>query len=259
MGNLSTPPLYIITGASRGLGFEIARQLLATPCHMLTLARHENTALTQAAATQAAAINGTTLTPWIVDLAQGDHCAARLDTWLRKRTPSTATLINNAGVIDGVGPIDTLDPEALRTTLRINLEAPLQLTAAFLRATATWRTTRKVLNISSGAGRHAIAGWSAYCASKAGLDHFSRVTALDEARKPHGAKIVALAPGVIDTDMQAQLRAADATGFPDQSRFIQLHASGQLTSPQHAAAQVLNFLSRPDFGAEPIADVRHDY
>ena len=247
-----TLPLYIITGTSRGLGFELARQLLALPCRMLTLARHENVELTKVSVA-----SGATLTQWTVDLEQGMSCATQLEAWLRVQSEAEATLINNAGVIGGVGPIDTLSAEQLNAALRINLEAPLLLTAAFLRATSTWKAERKVLNISSGAGRHAIAGWSAYCATKAGLDHFSRVTALDEARKLHGAKIVALAPGVIDTDMQTQLRAANPAGFPDQSRFIQLHDSGQLSSPQQAAQHVLNFLSRADFGAEPIADVRH--
>ena len=54
------------------------------------------------------------------------------------------------------------------------------LTAAFLRATRNWAIDKRVLNISSGAGKRPVAGWAAYCAAKAGLDHFSRVVALDE-------------------------------------------------------------------------------
>jgi len=132
----------------------------------------------------------------------------------------------------------------------------MNLTAAFLRATAGWATDRRVLNISSGAGRNAFAGWSTYCAAKAGLDHFSRATALDEARRPNGAKIVSLAPGVIDTAMQAQLRATDAAGFPDKQRFLDLHAKSQLATPEAAADRVLAYLARADFGHNPVADVR---
>ncbi len=247
--------LYILTGTSRGLGHELARQLLARPCQMLTLARHAHAGLADAATA-----SGATLTQWPVDLEDSGDCATRLETWLKgvhRQNITSATLINNAGLVGHVGPLEQMATGDLSAVLRVNLEAPMVLTAAFLRATQDWKGARKVLNISSGAGRHAVAGWAAYCASKAGLDQFSRVTALDEARKPHGAKIVALAPGVIDTDMQAQLRAAAPEGFPDQARFIQLHDSGQLTTPQQAATQVLSFLSRPDFGAEPIADVRH--
>ena len=104
-----------------------------------------------------------------------------------------------------------------------------------------------------------MAGSAVYCAAKAGMDHFSRAVALDEqhrADRAGGARIVSLAPGVIDTDMQTQLRAADASGFPEQDLFRNLHAQGQLTSPHDAAARVLAYLRREDFGEKPVADVR---
>jgi NAD(P)-dependent dehydrogenase (short-subunit alcohol dehydrogenase family) len=67
---------------------------------------------------------------------------------------------------------------------------------------------------------------------------------------------VSLAPGVIDTDMQVQLRGADAAGFPDRDAFIGLQRNGQLTSAPEAAARVLSYLARPDFGSKVVADVR---
>ena len=99
--------------------------------------------------------------------------------------------------------------------------------------------------------------WKAgYGAAKAGMDHFTRCLALDEALKPQGARVCSLAPGVIDTDMQVQLRGAQAADFPDQGNFRQLKEAGMLSSPQDAAASVLAYLARPDFGAQPVADVR---
>jgi NAD(P)-dependent dehydrogenase (short-subunit alcohol dehydrogenase family) len=88
------------------------------------------------------------------------------------------------------------------------------------------------------------------------MDHLARAVALEEAALPHGARIVSLAPGVIDTDMQVHLRAGDPTGFPDQANFIDLKEKGQLTSTTDAAARVLAYLARADFGANPVADVR---
>ena len=137
----------------------------------------------------------------------------------------------------------------------------MQLTAAFLRATgawvdAGWRGPRRVLNISSGLGRRPMASQAPYCAAKAGMDHFTRCAALDEAQHSHGAKLVSLAPGVIDTDMQVQLRGGDPAAFPDRERFVELQRQGQLTSPEDAAARVLAWLQRPDFGQQPVADVR---
>ena len=95
-----------------------------------------------------------------------------------------------------------------------------------------------------------------YCAAKAGMDHFTRCLALEEALKPDGARVCSLAPGVIDTDMQVQLRGAASTAFPDVGNFIGLKDKGLLSSPDGAAAQVLGYLDRPDFGANPVADVR---
>jgi NAD(P)-dependent dehydrogenase (short-subunit alcohol dehydrogenase family) len=113
-----------------------------------------------------------------------------------------------------------------------------------------------VLNISSGLGRRAMASQAAYCAAKAGMDHFSRCLALDEAAKPNGVRVCSLAPGVIDTDMQVQLRGADAAAFPERNNFAALKQQGLLASPADAAARVLAWLARPDFGANPVADVR---
>ena len=95
-----------------------------------------------------------------------------------------------------------------------------------------------------------------YCAAKAGIDHFSRCVALDEALRPEGARIVSLAPGVIDTDMQSDLRAGGSVGFPDREGFVRRKASGALTTPAEAARRVLGYLARDDFGSQPVADVR---
>jgi NAD(P)-dependent dehydrogenase (short-subunit alcohol dehydrogenase family) len=88
------------------------------------------------------------------------------------------------------------------------------------------------------------------------MDHFSRAVALEEASLPNGARVVSLAPGVIDTDMQVQLRAADPAKFPDRGRFTRLQSEGLLATPAEAAARVLAYLARDDFGSKPVADVR---
>jgi len=246
--------LVIVTGASRGLGRAIVEQLFSRARTLLTISRKPDPTLEERAAAA-----GAKLEQWALDLAHGIGAAARLETWLHGQPRdrfSTATLINNAGLLGKVGPIDASDAETLAAVLRVGLEAPMVLTSAFLRATRAWTAQRRVLNVSSGAGRRPIAGWAAYCAAKAGLDHFSRVTALDEQRLQNPAKIVSLAPGVVDTDMQGELRASDPAGFPDIEQFKQLKASGQLATPDAAAARVLAYLARADFGANPVADVR---
>ncbi len=251
---MTSTRLVILTGASRGLGAGMAEHLLAAGTLLLTLSRRPDPALQDTARSAGAALE-----QWAIDVGHDVGAAARLETWLHQHAAAgftSAVLINNAGVLGPVGPIDRSGAEQLAAVLRVDLEAPMVLTAAFLRATRNWAIDKRVLNISSGAGRRPISGWAAYCAAKAGIDHYSRVVALDEALLPNPARIVSLAPGVIDTDMQGELRAAEAAGFPEQFHFVELKASGQLPSPETAAARVLAYLARPDFGTQPVADVR---
>ncbi|MDB5963687.1 MAG: short-chain dehydrogenase [Polaromonas sp.] len=251
------PSLTILTGASRGMGLAMARQLLVAGNTLLCISRTSAPSLADDAAR-----TGTTLMQWEQDLADGAAASHRLAQWLQQNASpasgvwGSAVLINNAGVIPRIAPLSDAEPTDLARALRVGLEAPMQLAAAFVHATAAWQVPRKVLNISSGLGRRAMASQAAYCAAKAGLDHFSRCLALEEALKPNGARVCALAPGVIDTDMQVQLRAADSAAFPDRGSFVQLKKSGSLTSPEDAAARVLAYLASPRFGSEPVADVR---
>ncbi|MDE2628114.1 MAG: SDR family NAD(P)-dependent oxidoreductase [Burkholderiales bacterium] len=246
--------LLILTGASRGMGAAMAEQLLASDHHLLCIARHRSDALSAKA--EAA---GASCEQWALDLAQPVEAAARLQGWIGSLDAAAyagATLINNAAALTRIGPIDDCLDAELSAALRVGLEAPLLLTAAFLRATRGWAVPKRVLNISSGLGRRAMAGQASYCAAKAGMDHLTRALALDEAQRPFGAEVVSLAPGVIDTDMQVHLRAGDPTGFPEQAHFVGLKDKGQLTPPAEAAARVLAFLRRTDFGSNPVADVR---
>ena len=247
-------PLTILTGASRGMGLAMAEQLLQQDHQLITIARQRNTALDELAARLNAPLQ-----QWQHDLAAPSEAATTLRNWLQTQDAAlfaSATLINNAGVIPPIAPLAHSDWNAVSNGLRVGLEAPMLLTSAFLQATEHWTQPRKVLNISSGMGRRAMASQATYCAAKAGMDIFSASVALDEAGKPHGARICSLAPGVIDTDMQVQLRSTDAAQFPDVQRFAQLHASSSLTSPHDAAARNLAWLARADFGEQVVADVR---
>ncbi len=245
--------LYVITGASRGLGLAMAQQLLQAGHVLLCISRSSNPQLTQQAAT--AQVN---CEQWAADLSHAGDTAARLETWLQSRATNaaSATLINNAAALPPIAPLSELAAQDIATALRLGLEAPMLLTAAFLRSTAAWPARKRVLNISSGNGRRPMAAQATYSASKAGMDHYTRCLALEEAAKDKGARVCSLAPGVVDTDMQAHLRAADEAAFSSKEIFMNYHAQGLLTSPQDAAARVLAYLNRADFGDHPVADVR---
>ena len=250
--------LTLITGASRGMGLAMAEQLLQPNASVLCLSRHTNADLDALAQRR-----GAQLVQWPIDLAESQRAAADVEAWLNACDADafdSASLINNAAQMTRIAAMEESLAAEQVNALRVGLEAPMLLCAAFLRATQGWRARRdgrcRVLNISSGLGRSAMAAQANYCAVKAGLDNFTRALALEQAKAAYPARVVALAPGVIDTDMQVQLRAGDPQRFPDHGRFVQLKAAGQLDTPAAAAAKVLAYLQRDDFGSKPVADVR---
>jgi NAD(P)-dependent dehydrogenase (short-subunit alcohol dehydrogenase family) len=231
--------LYIVTGSSRGLGAALAQQLSSGAGHtVIGIARKTHPSL------QAE--------QWALDLADPLPAAGRLQVWLRAHTGwQSVTLINNAALLSAPGPLAATDLAELSAALRVGLEAPTLLSRVFLAGTAGV-PVRRILNISSGLGRRAMAGSASYCAVKAGLDHLSRALALEEP----GVGVVSLAPGVIDTDMQVQLRDSDPVRFPEQVRFQGLKDGGQLQTAADTAASIVRFLMRPDFGKTVVADIR---
>ena len=134
--------LYVLTGASRGLGAALAEQLLAPDVQLLTLSRHPDESL----APRARAI-GALLEQWTIDIGHDIGSSARLEAWLHRHAGAgfvAAALINNAGLLGHVGPIDSSPADDIAAVLRVDLEAPMLLTSAFLRATRSWPIDRRV-------------------------------------------------------------------------------------------------------------------
>ena len=245
--------VVILTGASRGLGAALASQLLGADTLLICVARSKNDALEQAAKESNAWLDY-----YLSDLSE-PNVTEELATSICDQLPRDAaryTLINNAGAVGPVDKSEVLNASEMMHLLNLNLIAAMTFTAQFLAVTKGFPGARRVINISSGAARRPIAGWAAYCTSKAALDMATRCAQLDEEGNANPARFVSLAPGVIDTDMQAGVRSADRTAFPDLPRFIEMKAKGELSSAEDAARKVLAYLERPDFGHNQIADVR---
>jgi benzil reductase ((S)-benzoin forming) len=175
---------------------------------------------------------------------------------VRGKRYDKAVLVNNAGVVAPVAPLEAIDADALERNLLVNLAAPMRLMRRFLRMTEGTAALRRVINISSGAGRRPISGWSAYCAAKAGLDMASRVAALEAQGRGAAVEVVSLAPGVIDTGMQAAVRGASPEDFADVERFRRMKEEGALRPPEDVAAEILRLEAAGRLAGEPVADLR---
>ena len=237
----------IVTGHSRGLGAAIADALLARGIPVLGLARATHPGLP--------AHHPDLFAQYELDLAD----LAAVERWLASGMlashlagAGTALLVNNAGTVQPIGPLATQDPTAVARAVSLNVATPLMLSAAFA-TQAPAEADRRILNVSSGAGRHVYPGWSVYCATKAALDHHARAVAQDATP---GLRLCSLAPGVIDTDMQAEIRSVDRERFPVRERFEALKRDGALASAQDCARRLVDHLLADEFGTEPVADIR---
>lgn len=240
----------ILTGHTRGLGEAIAEELLSRRIPVLGVSRHRHAALARQFPTL--------LEEAEVDLAD----AAGFGGWLagdalqrHVADCKTVLLINNAGTVQPIGPLETQDVMRIAQAVSLNVAAPMMLAGAIAAAArdAGDACQVRILHVSSGAARSAYAGWSVYCATKAALDQHARAVALGQS--PH-VRICSLAPGVIDTDMQAEIRAMPDEKFPLRGRFDGLKRDGLLAVPADCARQLVAFLLSPQFGQVPVADLR---
>ena len=224
--------LYLVTGSTRGLGSAL-RDELAGDANNLVIC------LSRAPASDIAPVN---IHVDLADTASIEPAFSACEAIIAANTFEIAVLLNNAGVVVPVDTFDRLDPGETARNVNINLVAPMVLTRLFATATRQRAAHRLVVNISSGAAKRPIAGWSVYCAAKAGLEMATRVAALEAAENDAGLAICSLAPGVIDTAMQTQVRSASEREFPDVARFRAMKAEGVLREAGAVARDIIKLI-----------------
>ncbi|PTB93103.1 short-chain dehydrogenase, partial [Marivirga lumbricoides] len=166
-------------------------------------------------------------------------------------------LINNAGTLGDVKHLGKIDSASITHLFNLNVTAPILLMNAFMKIYRDFEGDKTIINISSGAGKNAVDGWSGYCASKAALDMATEVAA-KENKLDHGRfRIHAIAPGVVDTEMQTQIRSANEQDFSGVNRFKSLKEDQQLSSEKEVAEKYFQILNHPEKYQEVILDVRN--
>jgi len=160
---------------------------------------------------------------------------------LLKKKTAEFIFISNAGRVGPIGSVGKLSSAAICESIRINLTAPMVLSNYFLSLFKNKPVRITVINVSSGAAKHPIAGWPVYCASKAGCAMF-----FDVLKKQFGGgnKIFDYDPGVMDTFMQKSIRNADKKQFPGLDYFIALKKDGKLKKPSDVAVEIVEKMLR---------------
>ncbi|MES2556424.1 MAG: SDR family NAD(P)-dependent oxidoreductase [Bacteroidota bacterium] len=223
----------ILTGTSSGIGKAIAEHYLQKGVSVIGIGRRHT-------------IEHENYQPVICDLT--DESAIRalnIETWVS----ADILLINNAGMLGTVKRLSDQDSPDIGRVMVLNVVAPALLMNKLASACANAFASLTVVNISSGAAKHAIPSWAAYCASKAALEMLSETFYLEEQEKGRSTKVYCVAPGVVDTPMQAQIRSVDQTDFAASATFHDYYENGELVSPEIVAQKLNRLLEMPYAGA----------
>jgi len=225
--------LYVITGTTRGLGQALAMELGRDPDnHVVEISR----------GVSCKSGSNTFIYADLADLASIQTAFDALAGVVHGRTFTRAVLINNAGVVLPVARFDALSAIALQDNMTINVVAPILAAGVFAKLTRTSAASRMVVNISSGAAKRAVRGWTAYCTAKAGLEMATRVIAEEAQLSDPGMVVCSLAPGVVDTAMQATIRSVTLDEFPERERFREMKESGALRDAGAVARDIISLL-----------------
>lgn len=226
----------IITGTSTGLGLALANALLVRNHQVFGISRRQT-------------INHKHYEHLSLDLSNETNLKD-----IALNIPSDeeqVLLINNAGQIDPIDKVEGLNTSDLAKHYRINILAVHALCAQFIRETKG-KSLRHIINISSGAGKYPVSGWSAYCTSKAAVDAMSQVIA----KEYDDLRVWSLAPGIVDTPMQKTIRNTPESHFPELQRFIDYHCNGDLMDANDTASAIVKLINQPDKVASVVVSLR---
>lgn len=239
---------YIVTGASRGLGAAFVKALLERQesQHIICLSRRVNDSLvelSEGTSTRVTWIEGDlnalgTLDKIMDDMMEAIHNMEAL---------TELYIIHNAGVVGPIAPIEGCSSTDIERSFNVNTIAPIIMTGRIIDYWQDAPIRKRVMNISSGAADSPYDGWSCYCSTKAALNMFTRCVALEQEGRPYPIQIMGFAPGIVDTDMQGDIRKSDKKAFSNVERFREFKEKNQLRQPKDVAKKALAILEAEDF------------
>lgn len=223
-------PTIIVTGASHGLGAATAGLAARLGASVVLAARSPDALREQAAGIESAGGRALVISG---DVRLERDCRAIVRQALEHFGRIDA-LVNNAGMIEPIDPIARARRRAWQRNWEVNVLGPVMLTQLALPHLR--KNGGRVVNITSGSAETVVAGWGAYSSAKAAINHLTRILASEEP----AITALALLPGIVDTPMQATIRAKGENHMAQGNYewLFNLHENGRLLPPAAPARAI---------------------
>ncbi|CAM1356168.1 (S)-benzoin forming benzil reductase [Tenacibaculum ascidiaceicola] len=238
--------IIIITGGSKGIGKALAEKYVQENYRVYSLSR--------------SIVDLENVVQLSVDLSdtKATHNTFKmlLDE-IQKLEVSSITLVNNAGRLGTIANLENIPSEDIAQSIQLNTTTPLILSSLFIKATQPLTCKKQIISISSGAAVKPYEGWSIYCTSKAAIDMMTKTIAAEQNELEHGVKCNAIYPGVVDTNMQTDIRSTDEKDFKNVQRFIDLKENDQLYTPEYVAETIFTIDTQNKLQNGDIVDIRN--
>lgn len=238
--------IIIITGGSKGIGKALANKYATENYKVYSLAR-----------TFSGLENITNIAIDLSNLTETENTFTALLKEIVSTNVSSITLINNAGRLGKISNLENLNPNDISKTIQLNTTTPLILSSLFIKLTEQLSCKKQIINISSGAAKSPYQGWSIYCTSKAAIDMITKTIATEQAELKNGVKCNAIYPGVVDTNMQSEIRSTNKTDFKSLQRFVDLKENNELYTPEFVAETIYKVDTENQLKSGDIVDIRN--
>lgn len=226
----------IITGASKGLGAAISTRLINEEFGIFSVSRKENEDLRKLAEDKKLFY-----AHFRCDFSDPKSIEITFTEIVRKLSGTNELWVfNNAGVVEPIETVGKLAPESVVQNLNINFLAPILITNLLTQRLAKSKVT--FINVTSGAAERPIHGWSIYCSTKAAVNMFTQVGALEQETSNGNHVMIGFSPGIMDTDMQQTIRSSSKEAFHDIEKFKSYKEEGHLRSADTVANALIDLL-----------------
>ncbi|MUG47640.1 SDR family NAD(P)-dependent oxidoreductase [Paenibacillus woosongensis] len=226
---------FIITGTSKGIGEQLAGMLLDLGHQVIGIARGNSERLRGYS-------NYTHRSFDLSDIMGVDVLLKEIVHEVNIVDSEIFCLINNAAMLEPLKPIERCTAQEIQQHLQVSLAAPMVATSSFIRYTEYIDIRRKIINITSGSGTYPAPGMSAYCTAKAGINMFTQCVGAEQANQPRPVEIIAVDPGMVETQLQAAARGKDEEDFGMVKYFKQAYESGQVQPAEELGRYLLKII-----------------